>query len=123
MRTTSFWEIWAPYLFSAARLRNTSSEVDALIALLELAPGASLLDFCCGTGRHSLEFARRGFALTGVDRTVAYLNRARAQADVEGLKIEFIESDVRAFAPPKTFDAARSACSRLSATSRIRLRT
>ena len=100
-----FWETWAPYLFSAARLRNTSSEVDALIALLKVAPGASILDFCCGIGRHSLEFARRGFVVTGVDRTRAYLERARAHADAEGLKIEFVESDARAFASAKTFDA------------------
>jgi SAM-dependent methyltransferase len=103
-----FWETWAPYLFSAARLRNTSSEVDGLIAILELEPGASILDFCCGIGRHSLEFARRGFAVTGVDRTHAYLDRGRAQAGAEGLKIEFIESDMRAFAPRMTFDAAIS---------------
>jgi SAM-dependent methyltransferase len=103
-----FWETWAPYLFSSARLGNASSEVGALVDLLKLAPGASILDVCCGIGRHSLEFARRGFAVTEVDRTVAYLNRARAQADVEGLKIRFIESDIREFDHPKIFDAAIS---------------
>jgi SAM-dependent methyltransferase len=68
-----FWETWAPYLFSQARLRNASGEVDQIIELLQLAPDASLLDFCCGVGRHCLEFARRGYAVTGVDRTRAYL--------------------------------------------------
>jgi SAM-dependent methyltransferase len=101
-----FWETWEPYLFSARRLQNTPGEVDALIGHLELAPNASVLDLCCGVGRHSLEFARRGFAVTAVDRTRTYLERARAQAGAEGLKIEFIEADARAFLCSATFDGA-----------------
>jgi SAM-dependent methyltransferase len=65
-----------------------------------------VLDFCCGVGRHSLEFASRGFAVTAIDRTRAYLERARRQAEAEGLKIDFIESDARAFHSARTFDAA-----------------
>src|SRR5215472_10362916 len=90
-----FWETWEPYLFPQARTRNTPREVDALIGLLELPQGASMLDFCCGIGRHSLDFARRGFVVTAIDRTRGYLDRARAQATTEGLKIDFIECDAR----------------------------
>jgi SAM-dependent methyltransferase len=103
-----FWETWAPYLFSQARLRNASAEVDQIIELLQLAPDASLLDFCCGVGRHCLEFARRGYAVTGVDRTRAYIERARAQSGAEGLTVEFVETDARAFRRPGAFDAAIS---------------
>lgn len=103
-----FWETWAPYMFSTVRLQSASIEVDRIIQLLEIAPGASVLDFCCGVGRHSLEFARRGYGVSGVDRTRAYLERARALASAEGLKVEFLESDVRSFSRPGTFDAAIS---------------
>lgn len=44
-----------------------------------------MLDLCCGPGRHPLEFARRGFQVTGVDRTAGYLETARAAATREGL--------------------------------------
>ncbi|HKD70432.1 MAG TPA: class I SAM-dependent methyltransferase [Candidatus Binataceae bacterium] len=101
-----FWETWEPYMFPPARLQNTPGEVDALVGHLELPPAACVLDFCCGIGRHSIEFARRGFAVTAVDRTRRYLERARNQADADGLKIEFIESDARAFHASNRFDAA-----------------
>ena len=33
-----------------------------------------MLDFACGFGRHSLEFARRGYDVTGIDITPAYID-------------------------------------------------
>jgi len=43
--------------------------------------------------------------VTGVDRTAAYLERARRQAKEEGLNVEFIEDDMRTFCRPEVFDA------------------
>ena len=34
---------------------------------MNLAPGSAILDMGCGTGRHSVELARRGYRMTGVD--------------------------------------------------------
>ena len=93
-------------MFSPERVQQTRSEVDNLIALLGCNPGAHLLDLCCGIGRHSLEFARRGFGVTGVDRTAAYLDQARAAASGENLKVEFVQSDMRQFVRPNSFDGA-----------------
>jgi len=101
-----FWETFGPYIFTDARLDAARSEVDSLIKLLGLAPGASILDLCCGPGRHALEFARRGYAVTGVDRTVRYLDRARKLAAGESLPVELVCSDARAFRRPDAFDAA-----------------
>jgi len=56
-----------------------------MMALLALAPGARVLDLCCGVGQHSLEFARRGFQATGVDRTASYLEEVQRRATEEGL--------------------------------------
>lgn len=39
-----------------------------------------MLDFSCGFGRHSLEFARRGYDVTGIDITLAYIDYANEQA-------------------------------------------
>ena len=103
-----FWTTWAPYIFSGERLRIATAEVDLTVQLLALRPGAAVLDLCCGVGRHCLELARRGYAVVGVDRTRAYLERARADASAEGLKVEFVESDARSFSRPASFDAAFS---------------
>jgi SAM-dependent methyltransferase len=69
-----------------------------------------VLDMPCGPGRHSLELARRGFRVTGVDRTVAYLDTARQKAAAEGLdgvaQVEWIKADMRDFRLPERFDAA-----------------
>jgi SAM-dependent methyltransferase len=79
--------------------------VEEMVTLLGLSPGARVLDLCYGVGRHSLEFARRGFQVTGVDRTATYLQEARRRAAEEGLGMEFVQEDMRTFVRPGAFDA------------------
>jgi SAM-dependent methyltransferase len=100
-----FWDNMASSFFSEARLAATPVETDHIISLLNLNPGASVLDLCCGPGRHSLELARRNYHITGVDRTVQYLEKARARAEREGLTIEFVKGDMRHFCRPEAFDS------------------
>jgi SAM-dependent methyltransferase len=101
----AFWESWEPAMFSRRRWEVTPAEVDSIISLLNIRPGISVLDLCCGQGRHSLELARRGFHVTGVDRTQQYLDTATKQAREENLDIEFICEDMRTFCRPDTYDA------------------
>jgi SAM-dependent methyltransferase len=101
-----FWEATAPYLFNQRRLDATHEQVDQVLELLQIEPGAQVLDLCCGPGRHSLELARRGFSVTGVDRTTLYLEQARKQAQIEKLSAEFIQEDMRRFRQPDGFNAA-----------------
>lgn len=49
--------------------KNTLYEVDFLLEELQLSPGARILDIGCGTGRHSIELAKRGYRMTGLDRS------------------------------------------------------
>ena len=104
----ALWEGLYPFLFSKERLAGTPVEVDQLVSLLSLPPGARILDLGCGPGRHSLELARRGFAVTGVDRTRPYLDRARKTAAADGIAIEFVEADMREFKRADAYDAAIS---------------
>ena len=101
----AFWETVAPVLFVERRWSDAPLEVEQVVSLLGIEPGAHVLDLCCGVGRHSLELARRGFQVTGVDRTQLYLDRASRQAEAEGLEIEFVQRDMRAFCRPDAFDA------------------
>jgi SAM-dependent methyltransferase len=101
----SFWDTWQPVLFPLPRIQHAIEEVDKITHLLQIAPPARVLDLCCGIGRHSLELVRRGFKVTGVDRTKSYLKQAREQAAKEKLDVEFVQSDMRTFRRPGEFDA------------------
>jgi SAM-dependent methyltransferase len=98
------WKKLEPYLFPAAKWEAASEEVEDIIDLVDLPAGASVLDIPCGPGRHAIEFAKRGFDVTGVDLTRHYLDRARERADKEAVDVDFIESDMRDFSRPHSFD-------------------
>jgi SAM-dependent methyltransferase len=100
----SFWQTWGPYMFTEKRVADATEEVVKIIKLLNLQPGASDLDLGCGIGRISLAFARQGYRVTGLDRTVGYLDQARQQAEKENLNAEFIHGDMRTFVHPDAFD-------------------
>jgi SAM-dependent methyltransferase len=102
-----FWRDFYPYIFSAERFAAAPAEVSSTMALAQCA-GGGLLDLCCGPGRHSVEFARRGFHVTGVDRSPFLLDRAREHATQSGVSIEFIKEDMRNFVRPANFDLACS---------------
>jgi len=100
-----FWAGLAPVLFGEERRREAAREADPLVRLLELEPGATVLDLGCGPGRFALELAQRGFRVTGVDRTRRYLAEARRRARQLGLGVELVLSDMRRFVRPGAFDA------------------
>jgi SAM-dependent methyltransferase len=99
-----FWETMP--MFGPERIEAAPQEVEQVISMLRIEPGARVLDMCCGIGRHSLEFARLGYAVTGVDRTAAYLQTARQAAAAEGLEVEWVLADAREFVRPEAFDHA-----------------
>jgi SAM-dependent methyltransferase len=53
-----------------------------------VAPGATLLDVACGSGRHLRWFHERGCRVTGVDRDAAATQPLRAFADIRVADIE-----------------------------------
>lgn len=101
----SFWQALGPVIFSSFRWEQAKADVDYLLRLLELQPASSILDIPCGSGRHALELARRGFAVTGVDRTEAYIEELQIRAAAAGLSIETIQADMRDFARTESFHA------------------
>jgi SAM-dependent methyltransferase len=104
-----FWETFAAVMFTEQRWSSAPIEIDWVLHLLEgVYPGMAVLDLCCGPGRHSLELKRRGFRVTGVDRTALYLDEARRRAHEEGLAVEFVQDDMRHFVRPGAFSAALS---------------
>ena len=100
----SFWETWEPIMFTKERLLEIPNAVDNIVSLLNATPEMKILDLCCGVGRHSLEFARRGYTVVGIDTTQIYLDHAERDADKENLQIEFICEDMRSFKYENSFD-------------------
>jgi SAM-dependent methyltransferase len=102
-----FWSTLEPFFFSYFRNPASSKrETDQILDLLKPDPRADILDLCCGPGRITLELASRGFRVTGVDRTVQYLDRARAHVQERKLAVELVHQDARRFVRSNAFDIA-----------------
>jgi SAM-dependent methyltransferase len=102
-----FWRTFYGYMFSAERFAAAPDEVARILALTKCS-GGSVLDLCCGPGRHSVEFAKTGFQVTGVDKSTFLLERAREHASKAGVAIELVQEDMRNFLRPASFDLACS---------------
>ena len=57
--------------------QNWQQEVDFLEQELDIASGGRILDVGCGTGRHAVELARRGYQVTGLDFSAGMLAEAQ----------------------------------------------
>ena len=104
-----FFDGHAPRYDENVFTRNTMAEVDFLIEALELSPGCSILDVGCGTGRHAVELARRGFVVTGIDLSPGMLEQARAKAEAAGVTVTFRQADATAFTVDEPLDVAIAA--------------
>ncbi len=84
----------------------TRADAGFIEKVLALVPGARVLDVPCGPGRFTLELARRGYRMTGVDISPDSLKYARAGAAAEGLAVDWRLSDMRDLPWQGEFDAA-----------------
>lgn len=77
---------------------------------LRLQAGSRLLDVGCGPGRHSIEFARRGVEVVGVDLSADFIRLARAKAKEAGVRVSFFEMDAHSLPFDDEFDGVISIC-------------
>ncbi len=105
-----FFDAHAPVYSQNEFTQNTLAEVDFLLAELALPPGARILDVGCGIGRHAVELARRGFAVTGLDLSAGMLAEAAAAARAAGVEVAWVQADATRFALAERFDAAICLC-------------
>jgi len=99
----SFWRDLYPFLFTEKRFADAPDEVKKALTLTK-PKGKSVLDLCCGPGRSAIALAKRGFAVTGVDKARYLLEKARARARAAKVKIEWVQQDMRDFVRPEAFD-------------------
>jgi 2-polyprenyl-3-methyl-5-hydroxy-6-metoxy-1,4-benzoquinol methylase len=106
----AFFDAHAPHYDANPFTQHTKAEIDFLLSLFALPAGSTVLDVGCGTGRHAVELAKRGYRVTGVDLSEGMLNVARAKAAVEDVDVKFVQADATAFATEEWFDAAICLC-------------
>ena len=90
-------------MLSRERNRREATEI---AETLGLARGASVLDAPCGHGRISNLLAEDGYAVTGVDVTQLFLDRAAADAQRLGVEVDYRLGDLRDLPVSGPFDAA-----------------
>lgn len=81
----------------------TRAEADFLERTLGLTAGARVLDVPCGNGRHSVELARRGYKMTGIDQSEEFVEEARRTMPDS---VRWVHGDMRSLPWTAEFDGA-----------------
>jgi len=105
-----FFDAHAPRYMENVFTRATDVEIEFLLEELRISEGSSILDAGCGTGRHAVKLASKGFKVTGVDQSEGMLRMARKAADEARVDLNLIKTDLTTFRSESTFDAAICLC-------------
>lgn len=77
--------------------------VELIVKSLGIKSDSKILDMACGSGRHAVIFAKRGFDVTAVDLSQMLLSDAKASARENDVKINFVLSDILDFQTTQRF--------------------
>ena len=69
--------------------QGTVGECDFIEKEINHNKNIRILDIGCGTGRHSIELAKRGYTIVGIDLSESLLKRAKEKASEQNLQIVF----------------------------------
>lgn len=83
---------------------EAEQHIKLILDNVEIFAGYRILDMACGSGRHAILLAKKGFIVTAVDLSENLLEIAKKTAEDENLKIDFIHSDIREFETNIAFD-------------------
>ncbi len=90
----AWWESWfgEEYLDLYPHRDQESARREVAFALARLGPEpVPILDLCCGSGRHSIRFAERGFPPVGLDYSFPFLELARERRP----QLRLVRADMR----------------------------
>jgi SAM-dependent methyltransferase len=85
--------------------QSAASVVAFIEKVLELAPGAKVLDLGSALGHYAVEFARRGYTVTGVEWSERFIEKAKERAAQAGVIVDFIQGDMTRLNFAGQFDA------------------
>jgi 2-polyprenyl-3-methyl-5-hydroxy-6-metoxy-1,4-benzoquinol methylase len=91
-------------------VQGTIGECDFIEKEIACDKSLEIIDIGCGTGRHSIELAKRGYSVTGIDLSGSQIVRAKEKAAEAGVTIDFQKHDARALPFKGEFDLAIMLC-------------
>lgn len=91
-------------------VRGTVGECDFIEREINYDKTTRILDIGCGTGRHSIELTKRGYEVTGIDLSQSLLERAKAKALEQNLRVDFERQDARKLSFVGEFDLVIMLC-------------
>lgn len=108
-----WWEVYFDELYlriiaTILTPERTAQEVAGVMSMLDLRPGAQILDLCCGQGRHAVPLARAGCQMTGLDRSSYLLGKAQQAAEKAKVEVQWVRGDMRWLPWREQFDACVS---------------
>ena len=90
--------------------QGTIGECDFIEKEIDFNKSLKIIDIGCGTGRHSIELAKRGYKVTGIDLSESQLARAKEKAKAQNLQIDFQKHDARNLTFKNEYDLAIILC-------------
>jgi len=91
--------------------QNTENEVGWMIKEYLTSPEMRILDVGCGTGRHAINLATKGYNnITAVDLSPGMIGAARETATGKNVQVDFRLGDARELPFENEFDAALCLC-------------
>ncbi len=94
-----YYDIYKP------TIKTVEQEVAFILKALNLPSRASILDLGCGFGRHSIELAKRGHEVLGVDISSELLEIAEDTSRKENVDTKFVREDISKLNFVNQFDA------------------
>jgi len=101
-----FREAWPTISQAMESPADAARAVQWILGRTGLKRDAAVLDAPCGFGRHSIEFARRGYHVTGVDFNETEVERARSAAKSARVTLRLMCQDMRDMEFSGEFDLA-----------------
>jgi 2-polyprenyl-3-methyl-5-hydroxy-6-metoxy-1,4-benzoquinol methylase len=91
--------------------QNTENEVNWMVEEYLSNPEMKILDVGCGTGRHAINLATKGYKnITGIDLSPTMIRAAQEVAKEKNVSIDFRVGDARELPFENEFDAALCLC-------------
>ena len=98
------WNDLSPKFNTPEHWDIAAKEIRMILELLRPEPKASVLDLGCGHGRHSLELAKRGMTVTGLDRNQSFLDILLRKSREANVEVGLIKADMKDFIQRESFD-------------------
>jgi 2-polyprenyl-3-methyl-5-hydroxy-6-metoxy-1,4-benzoquinol methylase len=96
---------WAYDLLQPAPVASHVDFIQATLHVNGITNGAHILDAGCGTGRYAVELAKRGFRVSGVDRSPDLIAVARSRELIAADRLHFVVADLLEVLFAHPFDA------------------